>query len=103
MDKTDTLIGYLKQYINTYKELYEFLSKYLKVEVREEHLLKLKLPMLLSYLIPFAESKGGDMLDVLFFANYVKPNYTFIQLQSYSIVLIFHRLEKKQPLNFLVF
>lgn len=103
MDKTETVLEYLKKYPETYTQLYSFLSEYLKVEVKEPHLLKLKLGMLLTYLVPFVESKGIDLLDVLFFANYHKPDYTFLQLQSYSIILSFHRLEKKQPLTFLVF
>lgn len=103
MDNTEDVIKYLKTFPNTFVELLEFLSVQFKVIVKEEHLLKLKIGLLIYQLIPFIESKGADMLDVLFFANYKKPDYTYLQLQSYSILLVFNKLEKKQPLTFLVF
>jgi hypothetical protein len=103
MDKTESVIGYLKTFPNSYAELLRFLSEQFKVQVTEEHLLKTKISVLLFQIIPFVESKGADMLDVMFFANYQRPDYTYLQLQSYSILLIFNKLEKKQPLTFLVF
>lgn len=103
MDKTETVIQYLKSFPNTYAELYKFLSDLFKVEVTEQQLLKAKIGVLLTYLVPFVETKGADMLDVLFFANYQKPEYTFIQLQVHSILLIFHKLETNQHLNFIIF
>lgn len=103
MDKTDVVIGYLKTYPETYKEFLDKMSEWFKVTVTEEQLLKTKIETLIRYLVTFIEFKGGDMLDVLFFADYQKPEYTFLQLQTYSILLIFHKLEKKQPLIFLVF
>lgn len=103
MDKTDAVIGYLKTFPNTYKEFIDIMSTWFKTEVKEEHLLKLKIESLIRYLIPFIESKGGDMLDVMFYANYKKPDYTYLQLESYSILLIFEKLENNKELDFVVF
>ena len=103
MDKTDVVIGYLKTFPNTYGEFIQTMSKWYKIEVKEEHLLKLKIESLIYYLVPFVETNGGDILDALFYANYQKPNYTFHQLQVHAILLIFDKLEKNQPLIFLVF
>ena len=103
MDKTETVIEYLKKFPVTFKEFIDKMSEWFKVEVREDQLLKLKIETLIRYLIPFIELKGGDMLETLFFANYQKPDYTYLQLESYSILLIFNKLEKKLPLDFVVF
>ena len=103
MDKTETVIEYLKKFPETFKEFVDTMSKWFNTSVTEDQLLKLKIESLIRYLVPFVESKGADMLDTMFFADYQKPDYTFLQLQSYSIILIFNKLEKKQPLIFLVF
>jgi hypothetical protein len=103
MDKTETVIEYLKKFPETFKEFVDTMSKWFNTTVTEEHLLKLKIESLIRYLVHFVENKGADMLDTMFFADYKKPEYTFLQLQAYSIILIFNKIEKKQPLIFLVF